>query len=65
VLSASRHDDDIALAARPLFAAEEEFHLALEQPHDLLICVTAAQQSFGLGSSREREEAAVHWGIVP
>jgi 3-isopropylmalate dehydratase small subunit len=27
--------------------------------------VTAAQQSFGLGSSREREEAAVHWGIVP
>jgi hypothetical protein len=26
-------------AWRPLFAAEAEFHFALEHPHDLLICV--------------------------
>src|SRR6516164_9453451 len=31
---------DIAWAADPLFAAEPELHLALEHPHDLLICVT-------------------------
>ena len=29
----------IALVAEPLFAAEPELHLALEHPHDLLICV--------------------------
>src|SRR6516225_4616790 len=28
------------LPADPLFAAEAEFHLAFEHPHDLLICVT-------------------------
>jgi hypothetical protein len=31
---------NVALAADPLFAAEAELHLALEHPHDLLICVT-------------------------
>jgi hypothetical protein len=33
-------DHDVALATDPLFAAEAELHLALEHPHDLLICVT-------------------------
>jgi hypothetical protein len=36
----SRNDHDVALPADPLFAAEAELHLALEHPHDLLICVT-------------------------
>jgi hypothetical protein len=40
VLCTSRNDDDVALAADPLFATEAELHLALEHPHDLLICVT-------------------------
>src|SRR5882724_5363881 len=40
VLHTSRNDHDVALAANPLFAAEAELHLALEHPHDLLICVT-------------------------
>jgi hypothetical protein len=40
VLGTSRNDHDVALAADPLFAAEAEFHLALEHPHDLLIGVT-------------------------
>src|SRR5262249_5609598 len=40
VLGASRNDHDVAGAADPLFAAEAELHLALEHPHDLLICVT-------------------------
>jgi len=30
----------IAARTDPLFAAEPELHLALEHPHDLLICVT-------------------------
>src|SRR5215471_20085447 len=32
VLRTSRNDDDVALAADPLFAAEAELHLALEHP---------------------------------
>ena len=37
----------------PLFAAEEEIHLAFQHPPDLLISVTAAQQSFGLVAAAE------------
>src|SRR5215472_17966545 len=40
VLRTSRNDDDVTLAADPLFAAEAELHAALEHPHDLLVCVT-------------------------
>src|SRR6266511_783323 len=40
VLRTSRNDHDVTWAADPLFAAEAEFHFALEHPHDLLICVT-------------------------
>jgi hypothetical protein len=40
VLSTMARDHDVALATDPLFAAEAELHLALEHPHDLLICVT-------------------------
>src|SRR5215471_4326163 len=40
VLRTSRNDDDVTLAADPLFAAEAELYLALEHPYDLLICVT-------------------------
>src|SRR5262245_10762198 len=40
VLGTSRNDHDVAGAADPLFAAEPELHLALEHPHDRLICVT-------------------------
>jgi hypothetical protein len=39
VLYTSRNDHDVARGADPLFAAEAEFHLALEHPSDLLICV--------------------------
>jgi hypothetical protein len=39
VLRTSRNDHDVTWAADPLFAAEAEFHFALEHPHDLLICV--------------------------
>ena len=37
----------------PLFAAEAEIHLAFQHPPDLLISVTAAQQSFGLVAAAE------------
>ena len=40
VLRTFRNDHDVARAADPLFGAEAELHLALEHPHDLLICVT-------------------------
>src|SRR5262245_24934319 len=40
VFCTSWNDHDVAGAADPLFAAEAELHLALEHPHDLLICVT-------------------------
>jgi hypothetical protein len=40
VLSTSRNDRDVALAADPLFVAEAELHIALEQPNDLFICMT-------------------------
>src|SRR5262245_963308 len=40
VLCTSRNDDNVTLAADPLFTAEAELHLALEHPHDLLIWVT-------------------------
>jgi hypothetical protein len=40
VLRTSRNNHHVALAADPLFAAEAKLHLALEHPHDLLICVT-------------------------
>ena len=39
MLRTSRNDHDVALTADPLFASEAELHLALEHPHDLLICV--------------------------
>ena len=39
-LGTSRNDDDVALAADPLFAAEAELHFALEHPRDLLIWLT-------------------------
>src|SRR5437016_6977894 len=35
----SRNDDDVALPAEALFAAEPELHFALEHPGDLLIRV--------------------------
>jgi len=40
VLCTSRHDDDVTLAADPLFAAEAELHFALEHPRDRLIWAT-------------------------
>ena len=40
MLRTSRNHYDVARAADPLFAAEAELHLALQHPHDLLICVT-------------------------
>src|SRR5262249_33801125 len=39
VLGTSRNDHNVAGAADPLFAAEPKLHLALEHPHDLLVCV--------------------------
>jgi murein endopeptidase len=39
LLRTSRNDHDVARSADPLFGAEAEFHLALELPNDLLICV--------------------------
>ena len=39
VLRTSRNDHEVALAADPLFGAKAELH-SVEDPHDLLICVT-------------------------
>jgi hypothetical protein len=36
----SRNDHDVALAADPQFVAKAKLQLALEHPHDLLVCVT-------------------------
>ena len=40
VLRTSRNDHDVALTSDLLFAADAKFHLALEHPYDLLVCVT-------------------------
>jgi len=59
MLRTSRNDHDVALAADPLFAAEAEVDLALQNPRDQLIYVTALNSRLACGSSREREEAVV------